>query len=201
MASPTELCNMSLGRLGAKRINDIGNASDSKEEAIQCRLHYEQTRDALLRSHWWRFASARATLSADTETPDFEWTYQYPLPTDFLRMKKPYEGFLNPQRPLQYTYELEGTMLLTDETTVEIKYIRKVTDVTKFDPLFIEVLVLTLALKMLPALAGVGGAAMNLRTDIRDELKGLMSRVRVLDKQETNTVGRADLGTWNAART
>lgn len=205
---PTEICNMSLGWFGAKRINSYEDSSDTKPEAIQCRLHYEQTRDALIRSHWWRFARARATLSANAAyTADdntFEWTYAYDLPADFLRMKKPYEG--ETTNILIYTYSLEDKQLLSNETTMEIQYIKKVTDPTEFDPLFVEVLVLQLALKMVIPLAGAGSDGRLLRREIKDELwgtpqqPGLMARVRVLDKQETNTIGRNDQETWNDAR-
>lgn len=200
MASETELCNMALGRISAKRINDIGDATDTKPEAIQCRLHYAQTRDALLRSHWWRFASHRKKLSEDTDIPvaeDFEWSHWFDLPNDFLRLKSIYEDNNTPDRSTFYSYDIEGTKILTNETSVYIRYIRRITDVAKFESLFIEVLVLTLALKMLPALAG---GAVQLRVDLRDELNKLMSKVRALDRQETNTMGRADLRTWNDAR-
>lgn len=196
--SNTSICNMALGRIGGKRINDFDDAGDTKLEAVQCRLHYEQTRNALLRSHWWRFASARKTLSRDPVTPDFEWDYQFDLPNDFLRMKRPYEDYsTNPEYPLMYSYELEGSKLLTNDTAMEIKYIKKVTDEAKFDPLFIEVLVLALALKFIPALAG---GAVALRQDVEKELAVLMKKVRTIDRQETNTVGRLDLNTWNDAR-
>lgn len=193
--SETSLCNMSLGRIGAKRINDIGDAADTKPEAVQCRLHYEQTRDALLRSHWWRFASARATLARDVPTPDFEWDYQFSLPNNFLRMKKPYEGYSSAY-PLIYTYELEGKKLLTNETTMEIKYIRKVTDVTEFDPLFVEVLILALAIKLSMPLSKDN----KMRTELKEEIKSLMKDVRTVDFQETNTVGSSDMQTWKSAR-
>ena len=192
---PTEICNMALGRLGAKRINDYDDASDTKPEAIQCRLHYEQTRDALIRSHWWRFARARATLSANATDPDFEYDYAYDLPVDFLRMKKPYEAYGVTE--LLYTYSLEGKQLLSNETSMDIKYIKKVTDPNQFDPLFIEVLVLQLALKMVMPLT----QDKVLRRELHEELygtpqqRGLMARVRVIDKEETNTTSRKP--TWN----
>ena len=192
---PTEICNMALGRLGAKRINDYDDASDTKPEAIQCRLHYEQTRDALIRSHWWRFARARATLSANATDPDFEYDYAYDLPVDFLRMKKPYEA--DGVTELLYTYSLEGKQLLSNETSMDIKYIKKVTDPNQFDPLFIEVLVLQLALKMVMPLT----QDKVLRRELHEELygtpqqRGLMARVRVIDKEETNTTSRKP--TWN----
>ena len=57
--SETSICNMALGRLGSKRINDFDDTDESSLPIVQCRLHYEQTRDALIRSHWWRFARGR----------------------------------------------------------------------------------------------------------------------------------------------
>jgi hypothetical protein len=200
--SETKICNQALARIGAKRINDFSDSSESSNEAIHCRTHYEQTRNALLRSHWWRFASDRATLSADTTDPDFEWTYQYDLPSDFLRMKSIYEDNNTPRKNSIYSYALEGNKLLTDESAIQIRYIKKVTDVTEFDPLFIEVLVLQLALKLVMPLS----QDKVLRREIQDELygtprqSGVMSRVRAMDRQETETIGRNAQRTWNDAR-
>ena len=204
---PTEICNMALGRIGAKRITNYDDATDAKPEAIQCRLHYAQTRDALLRSHAWRFARARATLSANATAPDFEWDYAYDLPVDFLAMRTPYDINQSGIESIQYSYALEGSQLLSNETSMEIRYVKKVTDPNEFDPLFVEVLVLQLALKMLISLAGGGGTSNVMRRELYQELwgtprqPGLMQRVLAMDKQETNTLGRADMGLWNDART
>jgi hypothetical protein len=153
------------------------------------------TRDSLIRSHWWRFASARATLAQDATDPDFEWDNQFILPNDFLRMKSIYEGRFSDEN--LRTYAIEGKRLLTNDTTMEIRYIKKVTDVTEFDPLFVELLVLLLARKMLKPLAG-GDA--KLTQEIKDDIKDLMPQVRALDRQETNTIGKYELETWNDAR-
>ena len=88
--------------------------------------------------------------------------------------------------------------MLTDDSDVNLRYIKKVTDVTKFDPLFVEVLILQLALKIIAQLAG-GDPKMT--QVLLTELSVLMPRVRTLDRQETNTRGRVDLDTWNNART
>lgn len=203
----TKICNMALGRLGTKRINDYTDNSDTKVEAIQCRLHYKQTRDALLRSHWWRFARSRKTLSANTISPDFEYTYAYDLPNDFMRLWiKPFEDNNTGLNNSRYTFSMEGKQLLSNETPMKIRYIRQVTDPTEFDPLFIEVLILKLALKMFMPLAGAGRNAIALKQELENELygtrgrPGLMSRVRAVDKRETNSVGRADRATWNDSR-
>ena len=192
--SETKICNATLARIGAKRINNFD--TDTSPEAIQCRTHYEMTRDALIRSHWWRFASGRKTLSLDATDPTGdEWDNQFILPNDFLRMKSIYENRFSDEN--YRSYVLEGQRLLTNESTMEIRYIKKVADVTEFDPLFVEVLVLQLALKLIPALAKTDT---KLKESVKDDLKLLMPSVRALDSQETNTVGQYELETWNDAR-
>jgi hypothetical protein len=189
----TSICNMALDELGANRIK--GNVDDEQSvQAIKCRTHYETTRDALIRSHKWRFASGRKTLTVSATTPDFEWDFQYPLPDDFMSMKSIYEGRFSDEnyRP----YALEGNILLTNEDSMEIRYVKKVTDVTKFDSLFLEVFVVSLALKMVV----LAGATPKIKEGLSIDLSRLMVRVRAMDGQETNTAGRLESGTWNDAR-
>ena len=105
-----------------------------------------------------------------------------------------------------YSYELEGTTLLSDEDSCSLRYIKQVTDVTKFSPLFLEVFVLQLALKLIPPLAGVGSAGQALAADIKLELygsrgrPGLMARVRALERQEGDRIGRSERALWNNSR-
>ncbi len=193
--SNTKICNQGLGVIGTKRINDFSDTTEGSPQAIQCRLHFEQTRDAFTRSHLWRFASDRATLVQDATDPDFEWDNQFILPNDFLRMKSIYEGRrsnLNLR-----SYALEGKLLLTNESSMSIRYIKRVTDPTEFDPLFIEVFVFLLADKFIGPLTG-GDKRIQEKIDKR--LKTLMPKIRALDAQETNTIGQYDLETWNDAR-
>jgi hypothetical protein len=182
--SETIIVNMAFARIGSKRINDI--TTDKSIEAIQARTQYEQTRDALLRSFEWSFAKARATLSEDTATPDFDYDHQFILPDDYLRMVEVEEN---------KHFSIEGKRVLTNKTTMQIEYIKRVIDPTEFDPLFVEVLVLHLALKFINPLAGTN--MVNVLADIRGELRVLTARARVISRQEQNTSGRSD---WNLAR-
>lgn len=195
--SVTGICNMALGRIGAKRINDFGDASDIKPEAIQCRLHYEQTRDALIRSHYWRFASVRAALSQDTNDPAFEWDNQFILPNDFMRLKSVFSDNFTVTENTRFSFAIEGQRLLTNESSVKLRYIKKVTDPTEFDALFIELLVLTLADKFIGPLAG-GDAKIQEKID--RAMGRLLPSVRSLDRQETNNIGIVNRRTWNDAR-
>ncbi len=190
--SETSIVNMALGKLGAKRINDFGDTTETKDEAIQARLHYKPTRDALLRSHWWRFARARAVLSQDTTDPAFEWDNQFDLPNDFMRFRSIEEetGVSSRRR----RHAIEGKKFLTNYSTVNMRYIKKVTDPNEFDPLFVKVLAWLLADEMIGPLAG-GDARIQKKIDTA--LDKLMRKVWAIDSDETDTGGRSD---WNLAR-
>lgn len=187
----TAICNMSLDKLGATKIGNV--ETDTSVPGVKCRLHYEQTRDALERSHFWRFAAARAELD-ETTTPDFEWDNAFDLPGDFLAFRSVYDNVLvdNTRR----SYAIEGLTFLTNDSSVDLRYTKKVTDVAQFDPLFIEVLVLQLALK----LTSLAGANPKIRASLKDDLKLLMPSVRALDRQEGRGKGRADQFTWTDVR-
>lgn len=204
-SSETDICNMALNRIGAKALTAAEITANTEPRAIACNTHYAQTRDALLRSHWWRFAKARAALTATT-TPTFEWSYAFTLPTDFLQEKSVYEDNSTLRRNTVYSYELEGSTLLTDESSCNLRYIKQVTTVTSFDPLFIECFVLQLALKLIYPIAGVGSAGRAMAAEIKNELygtprqPGLMAKVRALDKREGERIGRTDRILWNNSR-
>lgn len=250
MASPdskTDMCNLGLRRIGASAVTTEQLEADPVVEpnAIHCDLQYEQTRDALQRSHLWRFNKARiklasawatskvyttdqyvknddvwykclkahtsgalddepgvgaveatywTTLATTNVTPAFEYTYMFDLPADYLNRRYVFED--NAARKTSYTYQVEGNKLVTDDATVDLVYSKKVETVASFDPLYIEVLYLTLAKKFATAIAKDA----KLEEQIRVELKPLMSKVRALDKQEQNTKGYNDYYTHNAAR-
>jgi hypothetical protein len=193
---PTEVANQSLARFGAKRINDFDDNSDTKPEALYCRLYYEPTAKALMRSHWWRFAKHRVQLSQDSEAPAFQWTYAYHLPNDFLRAIMVYDGSDLPSGRTYTSYELEGSRLFTDESSVYLKYIRWVSEVPSWDPLFTELMVLSLARKLVIPLSQDA----KLKVDIDRDLAVLMRQVRALDRQEQEQIGRTELRTWQDAR-
>jgi hypothetical protein len=187
---------MALAKIGAKRIDSLSDTAEDTLNARQCRLHYEQTRDALIRSHTWRFAMARVELSENTNAPAFEWDNAFDLPNNFLRHRSIYEDNNTTQKNVLRSYAIEGKQVLSNDSTVELRYVKKVTDPAEFDPLFIEVLIQSLALKMVMPLS----QDKVLHRDLIEEMKPLMSKVRTMDRQETNNFERHDLGTWNDAR-
>jgi len=191
----TDIKNLALNRIGQTVLTETQFTADTLVNAKYCNLNYDQTRKALLRSHWWRFAGARATLTATTDETLGQWTYTWALPDDFLRMKYWWDDNDTRKEVSLYSYELEGLTMMTNETPAKIKYIKDEEDVTKFDPLFVEVLVLTLAMKIVMPIT----KSLKMKQDLQEELKPLMVRVRTIDKQEQNTVGRGEADTWNDA--
>ncbi len=143
----TDICNRALGRIGQERIM---NLSDSGAGARACQLHFSGTRDEVLRSHRWNFATGRTALSRLLDTPAFGWTYQYSLPADFIRALEVNDTEDGTGCP----WTVEGGNLLTNEATVNLVYIRRETNVAKWDALFQEALTLKLAMKLSTVLRG-----------------------------------------------
>ena len=188
MAIETTISNIALGRIGAAILDDY--ETDTSPEAIQCRLHYDQTRKSLLRSFCWNFAKKRATLSASTTTPDHEWTYAYNLPSDFVSLIRVYQSSA-------LSYEVENNQILTDYDELSIKYIANIEDPAEFDELFTEVFILRLALKILPSLTGAGYVSQALQIKLQNELLVLERKAAAVNNQENNSTGDC---TWNNAR-
>lgn len=189
----TGICNKTLGRIGANRIpNGQSVETSTTVEAIQCRLHYETTRDALLRAHKWRFARDRSELTQDSTDPDFEWDNQFILPDDFLRFRSIDEETGVTSRKNRHA--IEGQRFLTNFDTVSMLYIKKVTDVTKFDSLFVELFAWLLADEMIGPLAG-GDAKIQKKVDAA--VLKLTKKAEAANLDEVDVGGRSD---WNLAR-
>lgn len=142
------------------------------------------------------------TNSRDCETdypttaataPTYKYTYQYELPTDFSRLISVYEDDNTDAVDLRWSRE--GNRILTDYATCNIKYVKKVTNPDEFDPLFAEVLILQLAWKLIPILAGTMSQVN--RSEIWRDLQTAIGKARSVCSQEDNQTGRQN---FNLAR-
>src|SRR6267142_4690232 len=142
MPSETTICNLALGKLGEGNIIALDEESP---EARVCRLHYEETRDEVLRSHRWNFAIKREHLVRNVTPPVFGWNFRYELPTDCLRVLDVC-GWDVTKRPGHW--EVEGRFVVSNDEDADARYIWRVVDCNLFDALFVEALVLKLAGKI-----------------------------------------------------
>lgn len=185
-SSETQIVNNALLRLGSSPILALG--VDTNTAGTAANQIYSITRDALLRKHFWNFAVTRVELAADDDAPTFEYSYQYTLPSDFIRMVRIYDQTDD--------YKIEGTKILTNMAApLQVAYVQQVTDVSKFDSLFVDVLVLMLAIKMGPRLAGDGFNS----SALQQELQSLLLEGKVVDAQDSSP-DQFEIETWVDAR-
>jgi hypothetical protein len=132
MASDVDICNSALNMIGASNI--ISLTEDSKAGRV-CNQRYEFVRDSVFRAHPWNCLIRRAALSALSDAPSYEYTKQYQLPTDpFCLRVLDVEGEVSSG----VTYVIEGRKLLTDEGTINLRYLARVTDANEYDALLTE---------------------------------------------------------------
>jgi hypothetical protein len=122
----------------------ISALTENTKSGRLCALHYEPSRDAVLRAHPWNFAVKRVDLASEDDEPPFEYTYQFPLPSDFLKMVRTEDESAN----YVDDYRIEGGKLLSNSDTVAIEYIARISDVALFDPLFVDLLAQRLAAEL-----------------------------------------------------
>lgn len=143
MASVTDVANRALQMLGEGRITSLTENSPAAREVD---ASYEIIRDAELRRNVWGFATSRATLAASATAPAFEYSYAFPVPSDFLR--------LHPRAEDETDWSVEnvsgvGTCILTnDGTSIKVRYVARITDAGLFDALFVEALAARLAFEL-----------------------------------------------------
>ena len=125
--SVVQIVNNALIKIGASAILTL---TENSEAARAANLIYEQIRDACIRDHVWNFAIRRVELAQNSTAPAFEFSYQYNLPSDCLRVLR--------MEDMGMYYKIEGGKLLTDEGTAKILYLARVEDVNLFDSLFGE---------------------------------------------------------------
>jgi hypothetical protein len=114
MATSVSICSNALLMLGAQSINDLSEDNDRAKLANNL---YSATRDEILRIHPWNSCIKRAVLAPDAIAPDFDYSYQFTLPSDWLRTLS--VG----QYGYEDDYRTEGRKILADTNVLYLRYI------------------------------------------------------------------------------
>lgn len=188
----TDIANQALGKAGAKPpISSL--ATEDSDNARLCRQFFGSVRDAVLRSHPWNCAIHRRTITPLTDTPDFDWDYQYQLPANPWCLRILQVGTKEDQ-PIEW--RVEGRRLLCNESTAPIVYIKRITDTNEFDPLLIDALVLKLALKLVMPLT----SDLQMQKSLIEEIEMIsLPEARSIDGQESS-VREIETDTWIGSR-
>lgn len=177
MASEVDISNLALANLGDNATIASLDPPEGSAQAEHCARFYPIARDTLLESHTWNFATKRRQLAALTSDWT-SWDYCYAVPSDMLvalavlppEPTDDYsEGAPNQEgtsgdyvtQPFALESLSDGTVVIyTDQEDAVLRYTARITDPTKFSPLFITALAWSLASMLAgPIIKGDTGAA------------------------------------------
>jgi hypothetical protein len=161
MASEVDICNQALATLGDKASVTSISPPDRSVQAELCARFYPLARDAMLEKHAWSFADARVVGSLlAVETPGWACTYAYPA--ECVTVRAVIDPFTNQSADFETGAADDGTrVVLTAQEGAAIRFTRAVRDSTKFSPLFVDALALSLASRLAgPLVQGREGRAL-----------------------------------------
>ncbi|NQU61009.1 MAG: hypothetical protein HQ512_07750 [Rhodospirillales bacterium] len=131
------LSSRALLKLGADTIASFDEGTAEAEVAANL---YPSTRDALLSSHPWSFASAQSVLPKLAAEPIADFAYAFQLPADFLRALS--AGPSGRGRGIDY--RISERRLHANADQVVLSYIFR-PDESEFPPFFDQTLITRLA--------------------------------------------------------
>lgn len=173
----TDICNSALQRVGAATILNI---NDNSREARACAVAYDSNRRSELRKRAWNFAIKRVALAPDSDAPAFEFTYQFSLPADCIRVilpkNDPYlDWFIEGRKILtnlnQSPYLGAGAQPAGSGPALFLRYVGDITDCSQFDPNFYDLVCLALAMDLCEPLTQSNQKKQLLNAEYKDALE------------------------------
>jgi hypothetical protein len=191
VASIVDICNSALNLLGASTISAL---TDDSKNARLCNQRYENVRDRVFRSHAWNCLTKRVQLAQDSDAPVIEYTYQYTLPTDCLRVLKVHNGTTD-SIASAIDYKVEGRKIKSDEGTIYLIYIAIDTDPNNYDSYLRESISHQLAADLAYAITSNATLANNYMARADERLR----EARFIDSTE-NALGTIESNEFTDAR-
>lgn len=148
MPSKVDIANVALVRASADQIEnfEVVTGEDSVESRVINAL-WDTLIDEVLQVGCWTFCCVTDELSALSTTISEQFDYSYALPNDCLQLLEVLDAG-------NYEYDIEGDYIVTNLDTVKIKYIKRITDTTKYSAKFISAFAYRLAADIVLTLKG-----------------------------------------------
>lgn len=173
VASETEIMNSALTKIGGAII--LARTDNSREAKI-CNVRFDHARRIVLRMHPWNCAMTRVTLAPTTDVVPFDFSYSFQFPSDLLRVYSIDEDV---------EYRIEGRNLLCDETVVNMRYLKNLTDYGLMDDLLAEAIACYLAWDIAFAVTGKNDA----RDTCWQQYRQILGSAKTVDAQEERDYG------------
>ena len=171
-SSEVAICNLALTYIGDSSITAL---TDNTDRARACNAHYNDCRDQVLRMHPWNSSIVRTGLAALTDSPAWEWAYQFTLPTDPYCLR-----IIEVENLDDREWAVEGRVIMSDQSTLNIKYISRITDVSEMDPLLIDVIAQKLAHTIAYRITG----SVQKQSELLQTFRMTLREARMMDGQE-----------------
>jgi hypothetical protein len=171
MASKVGIINLALTQIGSARIASV---TEDSEQARKANAVYDLIRDEVMVAHPWNFAIDRTSLAVLDSTPEFDYDYQFLLPADCLRVLS--------TDTVEDDWEVAGDKILYNDDSINIKYIKKITDTTKYSPGFIQALAARLAAELAYPIA-------DSRTLSEEMFKVYLDKLKIAKSQDAQESG------------
>ena len=137
----SEICRQAILRVGSADVFKPYGEPMSIATSL-----FDQTRNELLADFDWQFARVQTTVAADAVAPSFGYAKRYLLPITTIKVLR-VNGVDEDENFGKW--EIVGGYLHTDVTpTVQIETTAIVTDASKFPAVFVNMLTVTLAMKL-----------------------------------------------------
>lgn len=176
-------------------LTHVGEAVDAGNPSFGlARLRFNSVRDRLLADTRWNFAIGFVFLTpstGDAIPPDTTLPYNYALPNDMIR----FLGANDPLGPLEnygidtsIIWKVVGNELWSDgrhqdsegEEGLFAWYVKRIEDISMWDPLFTEVMILEMAL----VVGSRGREGRQILRHLQEQRDRLMARAKVANAQE-----------------
>ncbi len=158
MSNRVDIANLALTWMGA---NQITSLEDEAPEAQILKVNYDLARDATLEAHEWSFAIERWIPAKDPEGPVWGAGFRFKIPSNIIRVLRVENTFTGPLpsgtvgnvnqqrqigRRMEADWKLESGYIITDESAILCKGIRRIEDEGIFSNLFVHAFAAKLAM-------------------------------------------------------
>lgn len=189
--SEVTICNLALSWLAGNLIISI---DDDINEAKLCKANYELSRDAVLETMAWTFATKRFSLIPEVDIPSWGYDHQFTIPADVITLLDVTNKSDTANGANDLDWRREGNLILCNASKVYIKAIIKVIDPTRFPPNFVQAVAARLAAEIAVPLTESKDLMMTMEGKYKDRLMiaaatdGIQGKTDVIDSRHLTGV-------------